>query len=138
MGKETYLAIDVGGTKTLFAIFYPTGELVCECKISSPQDYEQFKASLAAELKNLAAQFDIKYGCCAIPGTIDFANGIGLSFGNLPWNNVPIGKDLQAILPDVKFLLHNDAKLAGLSESILLQKKYKKVLYLTISTGMTL
>jgi predicted NBD/HSP70 family sugar kinase len=136
MGDERYLAIDVGGTKTLFAVFDSQGNMACECKIVTPQDYEQFKIAITSEIDKLKAEFNIKYACCAIPGSIDFVNGIGLSFGNLPWSNAPIKSDLETLMPGIKVLLHNDAKLAGLSESLLLHKKYNKVLYLTISTGI--
>jgi predicted NBD/HSP70 family sugar kinase len=130
-----YLGIDVGGTKTLFAVFDKDGEMVCEKKIKTDQDYKRFMTNLGSELSELS-QFKFTHCCCAIPGRIDFEKGIGLDFGNLPWENVPILKDLKAELPGAKVLLHNDAKLAGLSESILLHKKYQKILYVTISTGI--
>jgi predicted NBD/HSP70 family sugar kinase len=133
--EEHYLAIDVGGTKTLFAVFAANGEVVCECKIKTAESYDQFKSDLIENLKNLG-RFKFSHACCAIPGRIDFKNGIGLDFGNLPWHNVPVQKDLETMMPSAKILVHNDAKLAGLSESILLHKKYRKVLYLTISTGI--
>jgi predicted NBD/HSP70 family sugar kinase len=136
MGDERYLAIDVGGTKTLFAVFDSQGEMVCECKIPTNPDYEQFKLELAAELKKLSAEFKISHCCCAAPGWIDFENYVVLGFGNLGWTNIHIKDDLQELLPMAKILVHNDAKLAGLSESILLHKKYNKVLYITISTGI--
>ncbi|MGH7156864.1 MAG: ROK family protein [Candidatus Saccharimonadales bacterium] len=130
-----YLGIDVGATKTLFAVFDPGGEMVCECKVKTATDYKDFKAQLAENIDNLK-RFSFSHACCAIPGRIDFENGIGEDFGNLPWRDVTVLKDLQALLPGVKALIHNDAKLAGLSESILLHKKYSKVLYITISTGI--
>jgi predicted NBD/HSP70 family sugar kinase len=135
MEAEYYLAIDVGGTKTLFAVFAPDGELVCQCKVKTASEYGQFKADLADNIKKLS-RFKFSYVGCAIPGRIDFDSGVGQDFGNLPWENVPIGADLRALLPDAKVLLHNDAKLAGLSETLLLRGQYKKVLYLTISTGI--
>jgi len=133
--EEHYLAIDVGATKTLFAVFGPTGEVICERKIKTNPEYEQFKTDLAAALNELG-QFNFKAVCCAVPGRIDFERGIALAFGNEDWLNVPIKDDLQAILPGAKLLLHNDAKLAGLSEALLLGDKYKRILYLTISTGI--
>lgn len=130
-----YLGIDVGASKTLFAVFEPDGEMVCECKVKTAGDYAGFKAQLAENIDDLK-RFKLNQACCAIPGRIDFANGVGEDFGNLPWHDVPIRDDLQDLLPDVKVFIHNDAKLAGLSESILLHKKYTKVLYITISTGI--
>jgi predicted NBD/HSP70 family sugar kinase len=131
-----YLGIDVGGTKTLFAVFEADGEMVCEKKIKTDHDYERFKTDLKNEAGKLLPHFKISHCCCAIPGRIDFSRGVGLDFGNFPWHDVPIKQDLEALLPGVKVLVHNDAKLAGLSEAILLHKKYKKVLYVTISTGI--
>jgi predicted NBD/HSP70 family sugar kinase len=135
MEGEFYLAIDVGGTKTLFAVFTRDGEQVCQCKVETPQNYDDFKAELAENIKKLD-RFHFSHACCAIPGRIDFEKGIGQDFGNLPWEDVPVRGDLEALLPGVKVLLHNDAKLAGLSETLLLKNQYKKVLYLTISTGI--
>jgi predicted NBD/HSP70 family sugar kinase len=136
MGQKYYLAIDVGATKTLFAVFEPGGDMVCEKKIKTDPDYNKFIKDVAGELESLK-QFNFSSCCCALPTRFSrFSDGIAESFGNLPWKNVPIKKDLQALLPDTKILMHNDAKLAGLSEALLLHEKYKKVLYLTISTGI--
>ena len=71
-----------------------------------------------------------------MPGWIDFKLGIAVGFGNLPWENVHIKKDLEEIMPNIPVLIHNDAKLAGLSEAHLLGDTYSKVLYLTVSTGI--
>lgn len=136
MGQKNYLAIDIGGSKTLFAVFEKSGRLVLEHKIMTPRDYEQLKSEIAAALQNQLADYQFSHCCCAVPGWLDFKNGVAVGFGNLPWQNVPVRTDLQTILPGVKVLLHNDAKLAGLSETILLHKKYNKVLYMTISTGI--
>jgi predicted NBD/HSP70 family sugar kinase len=130
-----YLGIDVGATKTLFAVFEPDGEMICEKKIKTNQDYAQFKSGVAGELKELG-QFRLTHCCIALPGWFDFSTDTAIAFGRLPWKNVAIKKDLEAMMPGVKVFYHNDAKLAGLSEATLLQQKYKKVLYLTISTGV--
>jgi predicted NBD/HSP70 family sugar kinase len=130
-----YLAIDVGATKTLLAVFEPGGEMVCEEKIATNPDYGQFKNQLDDCLKKLGG-FKFSHCCAAFPGRLDLPKGIGQDFGNLPWQNLPVKSDLQTLLPEVNVLIHNDAKLAGLSETILLHKKYKKVLYITISTGI--
>lgn len=135
MGQQNYLGIDVGATKTLLAVFEASGEMICEEKLKTNQNYEQFKTEVADCLAKMG-QFKFSHACCAVPGWIDFKYGIAVSFGNLPWQNVHIKKDLEELLPGVQILIHNDAKLAGLSEAKLLHSKYKKVLYLTISTGI--
>jgi predicted NBD/HSP70 family sugar kinase len=136
MGQENYLGIDVGASKILFAVFDSSGKVITEHKIKTPQDYGSFKSEIANALGNELGQYKFSHACCAVPGWIDFKNGIAVSFGNLPWQNAPIQKDLEQLLPGAKILIHNDAKLAGLSEAHLLHGKYRKVLYLTISTGI--
>jgi len=74
--------------------------------------------------------------CCALPGKIDRKNGVGISFGNLSWRNVPIKKDLERLLGFTQVWLEHDSSLAGLSEAELTHGRYRKIIYLTISTGI--
>jgi len=136
MGQDHYLAIDIGGSKTLFAVFEAGGKLIFDYKLETPQNYEQFKMAVGATLRKELGQFQFSHCCCAVPGWIDFKLGIAVGFGNLPWENVHIKKDLEEIMPHTQLLIHNDAKLAGLSEAHLLEGTYSKVLYLTVSTGI--
>lgn len=57
-----------------------------------------------------------------------------MAFGNLPWRDVPIQRDIKRIVQAPTFI-ENDANLAGLSESMLL-RQHKCILYVTISTGI--
>jgi predicted NBD/HSP70 family sugar kinase len=136
MGQENYLGVDIGGSKTLFAVFEPGGKLVYQYKIPTPQDYEQFKLAIGAVLRGDLGQYRFSHCCCAVPGWIDFKHGIAVGFGNLPWQNVHIKQDLEELMPGVSVLIHNDAKLAGLSEAHMLHEMYRKILYLTVSTGI--
>lgn len=131
-----FLAIDVGGSKTLFAVFNYGGEVVYENKIKTNPKYEQFLKEIKSDITHMREVYDIKGCCCALPGRVDRDRGIGEEFGNLKWHNVHIRKDLSQLLGGMPVLVENDAKLAGLSEAILKHKKYKRVLYLTISTGI--
>ncbi len=137
MGLEHYLAIDVGATKTLLAVFNRSGELVCECRIATNPDYQKFKAEIGQKIGELKQQYRFSHCCIALPSRFEnFEDGVASHFGNLDWVDIPIKSDLQELLPSAKILFHNDAKLAGLSEASLLHGKYKKVLYVTISTGI--
>jgi predicted NBD/HSP70 family sugar kinase len=73
-------------------------------------------------------------GGVGLPGKIDRTHGIAIAFGNESWENVPVEKDIKKFI-HFPLVIENDAKLAGLSEAMLL-KEYKKVLYVTISTGI--
>ncbi|MBA3757931.1 ROK family protein [Candidatus Saccharibacteria bacterium] len=134
--RKAYLAIDIGGTKTLVAVFSESGDVVYKNKFSTNPNYSKF----IEELKQLANKdlknYQLKLCCCGAPGYIDRRRGIVRRFGNLNWHNVPLKEDVGRALGGVAVLVENDAKLAGLSEAILVQKKYNNVLYLTISTGI--
>jgi predicted NBD/HSP70 family sugar kinase len=131
-----YLGIDVGASKTLFAVFEPGGQLVYEHKIATPQDYEQFKSEISKALRTDLAKYKFTACCAALPGWLDLDKGLFVAGGRIPWRNISIIKDMAGLMPDMKVFIHNDAKLAGLSEALLIQKEYRKVLYLTISTGI--
>jgi predicted NBD/HSP70 family sugar kinase len=131
-----YLGIDVGGTKTLFAVFDKAGKIVYEKKIPTNKSYIKFLKDVGALIKADLAEFDIRQACCAIPGKVDRRRGMGVDFGNLAWHNTPIKDDFKKLLHGVPVLVENDANLAGLSEALLVHKKYNKALYLTVSTGI--
>ena len=131
-----YLAIDVGGTKTLFAVFSKSGEKLSDQRIPTPKLYEDFIKSAENIIKNELAQYTFSACCCALPGRLDREKGIGIRFGNLTWQKVPVRDDLNNLLGDIPVYIENDAKLGGLSEALLVHEWYKKVLYLTIGTGL--
>ena len=118
----------------MVAVFSANGKIVEQVKFPTPQDYDDFKIELAKTVAGLATK-DFLRVVIAIPGHVDRDSGMGLRFGNLPWTNVPIGRDAETIFK-APALVENDAKLGGFSEALLLKTKYKKVLYLTISTGI--
>lgn len=127
-------AVDIGGTKTLVAVFGKKGEIVERVQFSTPKDYEEFKVELAKAVAKLATD-DFLRVVTAIPGLVNRKKGIGVAFGNLPWEVVPIQHDLEQIFHS-PVVVENDAKLAALSEALLVKDDYRKVLYVTISTGI--
>lgn len=132
--SSMYAAVDIGGTKTLIAVFDKEKNIVQQHKFPTNHDYELFKIDLAKAVAELSTS-DFSRAVVAVPGRIDRKHGIAFAFGNLDWVNLPLQKDLEHIF-NAPVLLENDAKLASLSEAILLAKSYRKVLYVTISTGI--
>lgn len=128
-----YLGIDVGGTKTLVASLDSHGKITEEIRFPTPKDYDDFVVEVATNVANLKTK-EFKAGAIGIPGKIDRKRGVGLAFGNLAWKNVPVCKDVEKIAK-CPVAIDNDANLAGLSEAMLV-KQYKKVLYVTVSTGI--
>jgi predicted NBD/HSP70 family sugar kinase len=129
-----YLAVDIGGTKTLLASFDAQGKVLEKLKFPTPVEYDEFVTELAANISRLDVD-DYRAGCVASPGRINRAEGIGLDYGNLPWHDVSIGPDLEKII-NAPVVVENDAKLAGLSEALLIKEEFNRVLYMTVSTGI--
>lgn len=130
-----YMAIDIGGTKTLLAAMNNDGEIVESLKFATPHDYSVFKLQLGSSLETMK-HHDFLAGAVAAPGRIDRVNGKVIACSNLPWKNVPLLRDIEGLL-DCPFVIENDTKVAGLSEALLVLHEFKKVLYVTISTGIS-
>ncbi|MGI9027263.1 MAG: ROK family protein [Candidatus Saccharimonadales bacterium] len=130
-----YLAIDIGGTKTLLAVFSGSGKLLESLRFETPQDYPEFLEEIKNTFEKLTHRAGLKFCVAGAPGRIDRKTQSVIAFGNLPWEDVAIGAAIEEIC-GIPATLENDANLAGLSEAILIQHAYKKVLYVTISTGI--
>jgi glucokinase len=129
-----YVGVDVGGTKTLVAALDDSGVIKESKKFPTPKSYEHF----LLELKHLAHHMEhqeFKAGGLALPGRIDHKHGRGVIMGNLPWKNINAQYDVEKIF-HCPMVIENDAKLGGLSESMLLKHDFKRVLYITVSTGI--
>ena len=129
-----YVGVDVGGTKTLVAVLDAHGVIKERMKFLTPQDYDEFLEQLRQALDGFKTR-DFKVGGIGVPGVLDRKHGRALDFANLPWRNVSVQHDVERIC-DCPMAIENDAKLAGLSEAMLLKNKYAKVLYVTVSTGI--
>jgi predicted NBD/HSP70 family sugar kinase len=126
-------AVDIGGTKVLIAVF-DNDKIIQQIKFPTPKNYDNFKIELAKNVEKLSTKkFD--HIIAAAPGKINRATGVVEAFGNLDWTNVPIKSDIESVF-DQSVTIENDAKLAALSEGLLLYPAYRKALYVTISTGI--
>ena len=130
-----YLAVDIGGTKTLLASFATNGKLAKHVKFPTPKNYHDFLESLRTNLASLDCP-DFRAGCVAAPGRLDRKRGLVIAMGNLKWQNIPLQHDIEQIT-DCPIVVENDTKLASLSEAVELKNQYSKVLYVTISTGIS-
>lgn len=131
-----YLAIDIGGTKTLMAVFSSTGKLLESIRFETPQDYGDFLNEMKSTFAKLEHKDTVKLCVAGAPGKIDRHDHQSvIAFGNLPWEHVAIASEITKIT-GVPARLENDTNLAGLSEAILIRHNYKKVLYISISTGI--
>jgi len=129
-----YLAIDIGGTKTLLASLNDDGVIVERIRFETAKKYSDFIKDLADNVAKMSTDNFVACGV-GVPGRLDRKRGIGIAMGNLSWANVPIHDDISRLVP-CPVTIENDAKLAGLSESMLLKGRYSRVLFVTISTGI--
>lgn len=130
-----YLAIDIGGTKTFVALVDDAGKIQQRLRVPTSKNYATFISKLADTVAYLSTNNFTGVGVGA-PGRIDRKKGIGIGMGNLPWENVPLYKDIARITRTKKVIIENDAKLAGLAEATAIKDRYSKVLYVTIGTGI--
>jgi len=131
-----YLGIDIGGTKTLLGRFTSDGTLQESLKFPTPKLYDDFLKTLAENVARITTR-EWSSACIAAPGRIDRETGLVIRLGNLGWENIPLKEDVAKITKST-VLVENDAKLAGLSEARLLKPLRRKVLYVTLSTGIGL
>ncbi len=128
-----HVGVDIGGTKTLVAVLDTNGVIVEREKFPTPKDYVEFLDELKSTVGRFTNQDYLSAGV-AVPGRLDRNKGLLLNLGNLPWENEPIQADCEAIL-NCPVVIENDAKMAGLSESML-NPDASTILYVTVSTGI--
>jgi glucokinase len=128
-----YLGIDIGGTKTIVAAIAKNGTIHASRKFETPKIYKQFLKVLDENVQDLNCDFDLSI--VAAPGKVNRDKGLVIAFGNLDWKNIPLLDDVESIAHCPTYI-ENDTKLAGLSEAIYIKNEFKKVLYITISTGI--
>ncbi|MDB5181580.1 MAG: hypothetical protein JWP13_343 [Candidatus Saccharibacteria bacterium] len=129
-----YASVDIGGTKTLVASLDDNGVITEKIRFETPKNYDFFLHELRFAVHKLAEK-EFRAAGVGAPGLIDRTHGRGVALGNLPWKNVPIQHDVERILK-CPVVIDNDAKLAALSEAMMVKDKYSKVLYVTVSTGI--
>jgi glucokinase len=128
------LGIDIGGTKTLLGLFQDNGKLAERLKFETPTSYEDFTKELSKHLSTFTDGHSVRRCVVAVPGKLNRSTGVAEALGNRDWADIPIGEDISQML-GAPVQIENDANLAGLSEALLLSE-YRRVLYITISTGI--
>jgi len=129
-----YLGVDVGGTKTLVALFDEKGSLKKSEKFPTPPNYDAFLEQLTKTVAKLSTS-EYKMVCIAAPGTINRNDGILIIAPNLGWEDIALQADCEKLF-SCPVLIENDAKLAGLYEAKNVINEFKKSLYITVSTGI--
>jgi len=129
------IGIDIGGTKTLLAVFTKDGRILRQQRFETPKNYDDFIAQLQKAGTKLTTEKDARC-CVAVPGLLDRRSGVEIALGNLPWQDKQIRLDVGRALNTQHVVIENDSKLAGLAEASALKQAYPRVFYLTFSTGI--
>lgn len=124
-----YLAIDIGGTKTLIALFSKRGRVLRRRKFRTAQGSRTF----INDLENNLADFQkrrIRGVVVAIPGTVQ--KNCSVKFGNRKWDDIDLLSPLKKLF-NCPIWFENDANLAVLYEAYRLPGR---TVFLTFSTGI--
>ena len=133
-----YIAIDIGGTKTLLSLFSEKGRLLKRLKMKSYQEQEKWLKELSRHLHRVLPlrRKSIKAITISYPGVLD--GGHPGHAVNLPkWDGPAIEACLKSLFLynkiDCKIYYKNDADLGALYEC---QNFPGKTVYLTFGTGI--
>lgn len=131
-----YLAIDIGGTKTLLASFEETGEdPVHKVLFPTAPVYKDFLKDCQNGIGQLGVDHFSAVGIGS-PGNSARATPETVSFGpNIPWKNVSLTSDFEALL-NCPVFIENDAKVGALSEYRYIKDDFNKLLYIPLGTGI--
>lgn len=127
--RGMYLAIDIGGTKTLIALFSKRGRVVRRLKFKTAWKKEKFVADLTKNLQNFT-KYAVESVVVAVPGSVQ--KNCSLALGNRDWGKFSLLKDLSNIF-SCPIFFENDANLATIFESTGIKGK---TVFLTFSTGI--
>jgi glucokinase len=128
------VTVDTGGTKTLIASFAQNGDIGEMIKFPTPADQDEYVTLLRQTLIDTYGDMPVEAVVVGLPGIIK--DGVAVWCNNLGWKNFDAGKALHGVLGDAPVLIENDANLAGLSETRILDPLPTSSLYVTISTGI--
>lgn len=132
-----YLSVDIGGTKTLIAVYSEDGKITNEVKFPTGDNYHQLLQNIKARSDELVSSpDDIKSVAIAIPAPIDYRTGVAKLGHKFGWEEKNMCEDVTKLF-SCPVTIENDANLAALGEAVVGSGKgYDTVLYITLSTGI--
>lgn len=124
-----YLAVDIGGTKTLVAAFSERGRVVKKLKFPTALKAEDFLIDLDEALSKFV-KYRVQAIAVAIPGVV--RDDYWVHFGKRDWDGIDIHGCIKNLF-NCPIYFENDANLAAVYESWRLKGK---TMFLTFSTGL--
>lgn len=131
-----YIAVDIGGTKTLIAVFDESGEILQTERFPTDPEYGTFLRHLSGVITPMLDTHAAEAVCIAVPGNIDYETKHVIGFGNLQWHDVDIAGELQQAL-ELPVIVDNDGNLGAVGEAMMgAGVNATTMLYVTVSTGI--
>lgn len=124
-----YLGIDIGGTKTLIALFSRRGRILKKVKFRTAQGSRTFLENLEEHLQKFK-KHKVQCVVVAIPGLVQ--KNYTVKLGNRDWKNIDIFTPISKLFK-APIYFENDANLAALYEA---QRLPGRTVFLTFSTGI--
>lgn len=128
------VTVDTGGTKTLIAQFGQDGTIGKTIKFPTPPDQNDYVNLLRKTLQENFTSEPVNAVVVALPGIVK--DGVAVWCNNLKWKDFDAYGALAGVLGKTPVLIENDANLAGLAETRILDPMPVSSLYVTISTGI--
>lgn len=124
-----YLAIDIGATKTLIALFSRRGRVLRRVKFPTARGAKVFIDDLVRNLEPFR-KYKVRAVVVAIPGIVQ--KNYTVCFGNRDWGEVDIYTPIKNLFA-CPIYFENDANLAAIYEGY---KLPGRTVFLTFSTGI--
>jgi glucokinase len=135
MSMDVVVALDIGGTKILAAAAGPDGVPLRTLRRPTPSSLEEGLRLLSSLARECAAGASIRSIGASVGGPLDWKEGIVSPLHQPAWRAVP----LKALLEKefgCPFAVDVDTNVAALGEWRARDRQPRRLLYLTISTGM--
>jgi predicted NBD/HSP70 family sugar kinase len=128
------VTVDTGGTKTLVAGFEHDGTIYDIVQLPTPKNQVDYVTTLRKTIQDKYGNKKVEAIVIALPGIIK--DGVAIWCNNLGWENFDALNAFHDVLNNTPVFIENDANLAGLAETRILDPLPTSSLYVTISTGI--
>lgn len=128
------VTVDTGGTKTLITSYEADGTRGELIKFATPEHVDDYVTQLRTTLQAAYGQASVEAVVIALPGII--RDGVAVWCNNLRWKNFNAQAAFDSVLGAAPVFIENDANLAGLAETRILDPIPTSSLYVTVSTGI--
>jgi predicted NBD/HSP70 family sugar kinase len=135
MSMDVVVGLDIGGTKILAAAAGPDGAPLRTLRRPTPASLEEGLSLLQSMARECAAGATIRSIGASIGGPLDWKEGVVSPLHQPAWREVPL-KTIMEREFGCPFAVDVDANVAALGEWRARDRKPRRLLYLTISTGM--